>query len=93
MVRCIFCLNELTDNTQPEHILPNALDGRKTTRRVISSDCDNVFGGSIDKCLTSQVKIIRNLLQLESGTGEAAPMLRNVQSGTDTVNFSNDVTP
>jgi len=93
VAHCIFCLNELSENTKPEHILPNALGGRKTTRRVICSDCNNMFGGSIDKCLTSQVEIIRNLLQLKSGTGKAPPMLRNIQSGADTVNFRNDGTP
>ncbi len=93
MSHCIFCQSELTDSTTYEHILPNALGGRKTTRRVICSDCNNVFGGSIDKSLTSQVDVIRNLLQLKSGTGKAPPMLRKIQSGTETVNFRNDGTP
>lgn len=93
MARCIFCPNELTSDTKPEHILPNALGGRKTTRRVICSACNNRFGGSIDKCLTSQVEVIRNLLQLQSGTGKAPPMLRNIRSGADTVNIRNDGTP
>lgn len=92
MPLCIFCSNELTETTKPEHILPNALGGRKTARRTICSDCNNVFGGSIDKCLASQIEIIRNMLQLKSGAGKAPPMLRNIQSGTQTVNFRNDGT-
>jgi hypothetical protein len=34
---CIFCGTELTADTKPEHILLNALGGRKTTQRVICS--------------------------------------------------------
>src|SRR3954454_10963210 len=48
---CIFCDNELTPNTKAEHILLNALGGRKTTRRVICSDCNERFGQTIDKSL------------------------------------------
>ena len=93
MERCIFCPNELDKYTALEHILPNALGGRKTTRKAICSDCNNKFGSSIDKSLTSQVEIIRNLLQLQSGSGKKPPMLRNIQSGENTVHFRNDGTP
>ncbi|ABA03525.1 hypothetical protein Nwi_0258 [Nitrobacter winogradskyi Nb-255] len=90
---CIFCDNALGPDTKPEHILPNALGGRKTTRRVICSDCNNRFGSTIDDALAKQVEIIRNLLQLESGTGKPPPMLRNVQAGTEKVTFRNDGQP
>ncbi|MBD3660948.1 MAG: HNH endonuclease, partial [Arenibacter algicola] len=93
MTDCIFCETALTSDTKPEHILPNALGGRKTTRGAICSTCNNVFGSSIDKALATQVEIIRNLLQLPSGTGKSPPGLRNVQAGADTVNFSNNGTP
>lgn len=93
MAHCIFCPNELTTDTKPEHILPNALGGRKTTRGAICSNCNGTFGSTIDKRLTSQVEIIRNMLQLESGTGKKPPMLRNIQSGKEIINFRNDGTP
>lgn len=81
--KCIFCDSKLTPDTKPEHILLNALGGRKTTRRVICSTCNNDFGGTIDDALTEQVEVLRNLLQFESGTGKPPPMLKNLQAGSD----------
>lgn len=91
--RCIFCDNVLDDTTKPEHILLNALGGRKTTRKIICSDCNNRFGGTIDDALSAQVPIIRNLLQFESGSGKSPPMLRSLQSGKDKINIKSDGRP
>lgn len=91
--KCIFCENELTPDTKPEHILLNALGGRKTTRRAICSACNNTFGGTIDDALTKQVQVLRNLLQLESGTGRPPPMLKRIQAGSDIINVRADGTP
>ncbi|HEX9462074.1 MAG TPA: HNH endonuclease [Alphaproteobacteria bacterium] len=90
---CIFCDTELTEDTKPEHILSNALGGRKTTRGVICSKHNGDFGGTIDKAFAKQVEHTRNLLQLDSGTGNAPPMLRNLKSGSDTINIRGDGTP
>jgi hypothetical protein len=93
MVKCIFCDNNLTDDTKPEHILLNALGGRKTTTRVDCSACNGKFGSTIDDEVGKQVAVMRNMLQLDSGTGRAPPMLRNLQSGDDIINLRNDGTP
>lgn len=90
---CIFCDNELNAATKREHILLNGLGGRMTTRDAICSECNNKFGGSIDKALGAQVMIIRNLLQLESGTGNPPPRLKNVAAGSDKLNFGSDGRP
>jgi len=90
---CIFCDNELNAETKPEHILLNGLGGRMKTNEAICSECNNRFGGSIDKALAEQVMIIRNLLQLESGTGKPPPGLKNVAAGSDKLNFGNDGRP
>jgi hypothetical protein len=82
----------LTDDTKPEHILLNAYGGRKTTKRVDCSACNGKFGGTIDKEAGEQVAVIRNYLQLESGTGRAPPMLRGFQAGNDTINILGDGT-
>jgi len=92
MKKCIFCDNDVTPDTKPEHILLNALGGRKTTRGVVCTAHNEGFGSTIDKGLTDQVPIIRNLLHLESGTGNMPPMLRNIQSGNDTLNIKGDGT-
>jgi hypothetical protein len=87
---CLFCPVELDETTKPEHILLNALGGRKKTTDAICSTCNNKFGGTIDDVLTSQVKELRNLLQLESGKGDAAPTLKKVQAGEHKVNIKGD---
>lgn len=93
MPQCIFCDNELDATTKPEHILADALGGRMKTREADCSDCNNYFGGSIDKALTSQVEVIRNLLQLRSGSGDAPPGLRNIMAGSEKINIGNDGRP
>jgi len=92
-VKCIFCKNELKGNTKPEHILLAALGGRKATRRVVCSEHNEAFGGTSDKELGEQVAVLRNLLQLDSGTGAPPPMLRNMKSGNEKVNFRGDGIP
>lgn len=92
-ILCIFCCQELGPDTKPEHILLNALGGRKTTRRVICSRHNNDFGGSIDDALTKQVEVLRNLLQLESGTGRPPPALKSLQAGSERINIGNDGRP
>ncbi len=90
MTLCLFCPAELDQTTNLEHILHNALGGRKKTPSAICSACNNKFGGTIDDVLTSQVTALRNLLQLESGKGNAAPTLKNVQAGEHKVNIKGD---
>ncbi|UWU66098.1 HNH endonuclease [Bradyrhizobium sp. NC92] len=90
MPSCIFCDGALGPETKPEHILLNAVGGRMTTTQVDCSDCNNMFGGGIDKAFADQVTEIRNLLQLESGTGRTAPSLKNVKAGDQVLNLWGD---
>jgi len=90
---CMFCDTELGKETKPEHILLSALGGRKTTKRAICSYHNNLFGSTIDQELAGQVPILRNMFQMESGTGKAAPALRGLQSGNDRINLCSDGTP
>lgn len=90
---CIFCETELGPHTKPEHILLNALGGRKTTKRSICSKHNNDFGGGIDDDLASQVEVLRNHLQLESGTGKPPPGLKNIQAGAERINVGSDGRP
>jgi hypothetical protein len=84
-VACIFCPSTLDRHTKPEHILQNALGGRKTTSRVICSKCNNRFGGGIDKVLSGQFGPIRHLLQARSGDGGPPPIIKGVRSGDDII--------
>jgi hypothetical protein len=93
VLKCIFCDNDLTEDTKPEHILLNALGGRKTTTRVDCSACNGTFGSTIDAEVAAQVAVLRNMLQLDSGSGRAPPMLRNLESGNEIITITNDGTP
>jgi hypothetical protein len=88
--KCIFTDDCLDKTTKPEHVLHNAFGGRKTTKRVICSRCNNTFGSSIDRSLTEQFEVIRNLLKMPSGSGAPAPMLRNLHAGSQIVNAHGD---
>lgn len=90
MSNCIFSGEELDKQTKPEHVLHDALGGRKTTRRVICSRWNNKLGGTIDRRFVEQYAVVRNLLQMRSGTGDLAPMLRNLKSGSLPVNARGD---
>jgi hypothetical protein len=90
MALCLFCDSGLNEATTPEHILLNALGGRKTTRYAICSAHNNAFGGTIDDALASQVIAIRTLLQLKSGSGDDAPALKKVQAGKRKINIKGD---
>jgi hypothetical protein len=92
MPNCIFCGAPLDANTKPEHILINALGGRNTTRTVDCSDCNERFGGTIDKALADSVAGLRNMLVLESGSGKPPPTLRRVKAGSDVINLNSDGT-
>lgn len=92
MPNCIFCDDPLTAATKPEHILLNALGGKKATRRAVCTTCNERFGSAIDRAVTDQVAVLRNMLSLESGSGNPPPTLRNVKAGADTINLNNDGT-
>lgn len=73
MPTCLFCDNELDAKTRPEHVLLSALGGRKTSRRVVCSECNGQFGSTIDKELAESVSMLRAKLGHESGAGKPPP--------------------
>jgi HNH endonuclease len=89
---CIFCDKRIGANTKPEHILLSALGGRKKTRDVECSSCNEAFGNNIDKVVADQVAILRNMLHLESGRGNLPRRLRKVDASGDTVDIEGDGT-
>jgi hypothetical protein len=87
---CIFGDHVLDKKTKPEHVMHDALGGRMKTRGVICSDCNNNFGGGIDKTLTEQFAVFRNQFQMKSGSGSTAPMMRKVKVGSQVINVHGD---
>lgn len=75
---CTFCDRPLDDSL--EHILLSAIGGRKCSRRVICGHHNNEFGGTIDDVLARQLAIFCNLLAIETGRGETAATLRDLET-------------
>lgn len=91
--KCIFCSEILGEDTKPEHILLNALGGRKKSKSAICSGCNNAFGSTIDAKLADQFLVIRNLLQQETGNGGAPPKLKNIPLGDGYIDIESDGSP
>jgi len=89
---CLFCDVNLHAATKPEHILLNALGGRKTSRRLICSACNQKFGETIDAVVAAQVAELRNHLLLPAGDGKPPPTLSNIKAGEDTLTMRGDGT-
>lgn len=90
---CLFCENAVGQATKPEHILLDALGGRKTTKWAVCSSCNQWFGGTIDKVLPEQIRVQRNMFQLRSGSGDPPPGLLQVSALSGKVKFTPDGTP
>lgn len=73
MPPCIFCKLTLVPETKPEHILLDALGGRKTSCRIVCTVCNEKFGSGIDKELAESVQFIRNRMGFQSGSGSMPP--------------------
>ncbi len=51
-LKCIFCGQPLTRrNRSEEHIIPENIGGKLTSRNIICSNCNNNFGRKIDNFL------------------------------------------
>ena len=75
MKYCVLCKTHLSENEKPEHILLDALGGRKTTRDVLCSICNNKMGAGPDKDLGESVAALRTIVNLKSGSRKKAPSL------------------
>ncbi len=90
---CIYCDNEVGLATKPEHILLDALGGRKTTKWAVCCNCNQTFGGTIDKVIPEQLRVLRNMFQMHSGSGDPPPGLPKVNTLSGFVNFNSDGVP
>ena len=67
---CAFCAKQFTDsNNSKEHIIPNAVGGRKTVNYFICVDCNNSTGASWDKELVNQLRPLCTMLNINRDRG------------------------
>ena len=73
--KCALCGKALTNsNFSKEHIIPNAIGGRKTVSRFICVNCNSSTGTEWDNELVNQLKPLCTLLNIKRGRGKNQPL-------------------
>ena len=72
--KCALCDVEITkDNNTKEHIIPNAIGGRKKVENFICEDCNKKSGGTWDIALIKQLEPFSLLFDIKRERGEVKP--------------------
>lgn len=72
---CALCQSPLTtENSSNEHIIPNAIGGRKTARTFICKCCNSETGQSWDNALCDQLKSFGTMLGVKRARGTNQPV-------------------
>ncbi|DAA82071.1 MAG TPA: hypothetical protein DCS44_04700 [Cyanobacteria bacterium UBA10660] len=62
MKKCYYCGKDLNNQkVKPEHIIPNAVGGRLTSKNILCNDCNNKLA-ELDQSLSNSVYFLTNLL-------------------------------
>ncbi len=82
--RCFFCGDTIIEeNFTLEHIIPNAIGGRRKVGNFICKKCNNSFGQTWDNVLTEQFKELCFFLNIKRERGEVQPIVGNKISGEE----------
>jgi len=73
--RCALCSGPMqADNSSREHVIPNAIGGRKAVRGFICVDCNCTTGATWDHELAEQLTPLCALLDIQRQRGKAQPV-------------------
>lgn len=62
MKKCYYCGKDLNNQkVKPEHIIPNAVGGRLTSKNILCNECNNKLS-DLDQSLSNSVYFLTNLL-------------------------------
>ena len=79
---CALCFTRLnTNNTSDEHIIPNAIGGRKTVRDFICKRCNSETGRTWDRELVKQLQPFCTMLNVRRQRGQNQPIPVETVSG------------
>ena len=92
---CAFCREALTNsNSSKEHVIPNAIGGRKTVSNFICTDCNSSTGTRWDNKLVSQLRPLCTLLNIKRGRGKNQPLPVETVTGRELIlNPDRSMTP
>lgn len=80
--QCILCGRTLTSaNSGKEHIIPNAIGGRKTVTEFICRSCNNETGTNWDAELARQLQPLSLLLEIKRQRGSVKDLVLPTSSG------------
>ena len=80
--RCALCSRPMqADNSSREHVIPNAIGGRKAVRGFICVDCNNTTGATWDHELSAQLKPLCALLDIQRQRGKVQPVALETVKG------------
>ena len=79
---CALCFTRLdATNTSDEHVIPNAIGGRKTVRDFICKKCNSETGRTWDRELVEQLQLFCTMLNVRRQRGENQPLAVETVSG------------
>lgn len=80
MKKCYMCDTDLIgSNSSKEHILPNAIGGRKTSNDLLCRKCNSNFGEGIDAEFAQQFLSLTSLLGVKKQRGDTVT-LKNIKT-------------
>ena len=80
--KCVLCQNALTsENDTREHILPNAIGGRKTVVGLICRNCNSQTGSKWDAALAEQLSYFSLSFDIARQRGKVPPLTLPTLSG------------
>ena len=71
---CALCNSPMQADSSREHIIPNAIGGRRVVRGFICVDCNSKTGATWDHDLSMQLKPLCVLLNIQRQRGKAQPV-------------------
>jgi hypothetical protein len=80
--QCVLCENTITAETESEeHLIPNALGGRKKVSGFLCRDCNSRTGDSWDAALAAQLLPLCLLMDISRERGEPPPLKVETTAG------------
>jgi hypothetical protein len=79
-MKCLYCGNLIIKKSN-EHIILSSLGGKKKSKNICCGKCNGDLGNLLDKDIADQLNFFSNQINLVTGRGKPAPVLKNLDSG------------
>lgn len=79
-MNCLYCGNPIIEKSN-EHIILSSLGGKKKSKNICCGKCNVELGDLLDKDIANQFNLFSNQINLITGRGKTAPVLKNLDSG------------